>query len=239
MVRKTRKSKRGGAYNLMTPVPDTDYILLDIESIKGRFSHPIRDSVIKTLEELVGTEGFSDLHITEIKSANLGHKYLLFVLEGHTIVCTMSFTINDSASNMGYIDFVSSTTKSAIYRPSSYLAFYQVFKIFEHFKIPYCYLYVLPEEDRYWKLYNFYAAIGFYCLPYEKADKTIHNVVKLSANARNAFFLEHKATNTFLRNHRNVEHSRENATAYFYGCQHMMGKVSDMLEKVKTVLNIP
>jgi hypothetical protein len=236
MVKKTRKSKRGGAFNLMTPVPDTDYILFDIESIKD-VPHPIK-KVLNTLDELLAVEGFSELHITEIKPANVGHKYLLFVIEGNTILCTVTFIINESESNIGYIDFVSCESKSGKYKPSSYLAVYQVFKILEHFKITYCYLYVLPEEDRYWKLYNFYATIGFCCLPYQIPDKTIRNVVKLSANARNAFFEAHKATNTFLRNHINVEHSVENATEYVYNCYHMIGKVAEMVEKVKTVLNI-
>jgi len=232
------KRKRGGAFDIMAPVPDIDYILLDIESIKGKFSHPIRSALIKTLPALMAVEGFSELHITEINQDNLGHKYQLYVIERDVIVCVVSFIINESGSNLGYIDLITSNSKSVNYTPSSYLAFYQVFKIFEHFGISYCYLYVLPDEDRYWKLYNFYSMIGFYCLPYDTPDKTINNVIKLTSNARNEFFLEHKVTNTFIQTHKNAKRNNNNIRAYFDSCQHMFGKVADMIENVKTKLKI-
>lgn len=232
------KKKGGGVFNTMAPVPDIVYILLDIESIKGKFGHPIRSALIKTLTALKTVEEFSELHITKIMPADVGHTYQLYVIEDDLIVCTISFIINESASNIGYIDLISCNAKSVKYTPTSYLAFYQVFKIFEHFKIPYCYLYVLADEDRYWKLYKFYSMIGFYCLSYDTPNKTINSFRKLTSTARNEFFLEYTPTNTFIDNHKNAKRNNKNIRAYFDNCQHMFGKVSDMIDHVKTKLHI-
>lgn len=229
---RTRK-KRGGS-----PVPGINFILLDIEKIRLKYSHPLLNRRLKKLEELTSMPEFSEYHIERIDPENLDHMLQLYVIDTETtnIVCIISFIINDE--NIGYIHLVTCDNKIEKYKPSSYLAFYEVFKILEQFNISYCYLTVVPDQEKYWKLYNFYGNIGFQCLPVDKSGRgKIENVKQLSANNRNMYLKTRK--NTFLKNKNQViTRNIKNSEDYIYNCNDMIGNVKEILIKLKTTLNI-
>lgn len=236
---RTRK-RRGGAFDLMSPVEGIDFILIDIEEIKTKYSNELLNRNIKTLEDLVNKADFKKYHIEKINPEILNHTLQLYVIDKETtkIVCIISFIIN--RDNMGYIDFVSCNIKIDKYKPTSYLAFYQVLKIFEHFNIRHCYLTVVPDEKIYWKLYKFYSDIGFHCLAIDRSGRSnIQDLKQLSPNNRNTYVRTRR--NTFMENKqkiRNENRSQKNFEDYIYNCNEMVGNVSELLIKLKTTLKI-
>jgi hypothetical protein len=236
---RTRK-RRGGAFDIMSPVEGIDFILLNIEEIKTKYGNELLDRNMKTLEDLVKKPDFKKYHIESIRPEFLGDKLQLYVIDNETtkIVCIISFKIKEN--NIGYIDFVSCNIKIDKYKPSSYLAFYQVLKIFEHFNVRHCYLTVVPDYKIYWKLYKFYSDIGFHCMSVDRSGRgNIEDVKALSPNNRNTYIRTRR--NTFMENKQKVKNenrSRKNFEDYFYNCNDMVGNVSELLIKLKTTLNI-
>jgi hypothetical protein len=236
---RTRK-RRGGAFDIMSPVQGIDFILLDIEEIKIKYRHELLDRNMKTIEELRSKVDFEKYHIERISPDILDHKLQLYVidLETRKIVCIVSFKIKEN--DIGYIDFISCNIKIEKYKPSSYLAFYQVLKIFEHFNVRHCYLTVVPDYKIYWKLYKFYSDIGFHCMSVDKSGRgNIEDVKELSPNNRNTYIRTRR--NTFMENKQKVKNenrSQKNFEDYFYNCNDMVGNVSELLIKLKTTLKI-
>jgi len=236
---RTRK-RRGGAFDIMSPVQGIDFILLDIEEIKIKYRHELLDRNMKTIEELRSKVDFEKYHIERISPDILDHKLQLYVIDLETskIVCIVSFKIKEN--DIGYIDFISCNNKIEKYKPSSYLAFYQVLKIFEHFNVRHCYLTVVPDYKIYWKLYKFYSDIGFHCMSVDKSGRgNIEDVKELSPNNRNTYIRTRR--NTFMENKQKVKNenrSQKNFEDYFYNCNDMVGNVSELLIKLKTTLKI-
>ena len=238
---RTRK-RRGGSFDIMSPVPDIDFILLDIETIKYKTerNYPELSRSINTIDALKATPNFEKYKIETIDPTKLNHTLQLYVVDTKTakIICIISFIIDDDS--IGYIGYVTSYNKSDKYKHSSFLGFYQVLKIFEHLNVRHCFLTVVPDENRYWKLYQFYGSMGFQCLPIDKSGRgNIENIKKLSPNERNINLRTRRNTNRFLENKKNTkEHSLKNFEEYIYRCNDMIGNVSDILKKLKTILNI-
>ena len=239
MRTRTRK-RRGGGFDIMSPVQGIDFILLDIEEIKTKYRHELLDRNMKTIEELRSKTDFEKYHIERISPDILDHKLQLYVIDLETskIVCIVSFIIKEN--DIGYIDFISCKNKIDKYKPSSYLAFYQALKILEYFDIRHCYLTVIPDDKIYWKLYKFYSDIGFHCMSVDRSGRgSIENLKQLAPNNRNTYIRTRK--NTFMENKQkilNKNRSQKNFEEYFYNCNDMVGNVKELLIKLKSTLNI-
>jgi len=220
------------------PIPNINYVILNIQGIT--ISNPLKSRNIKTLTELQTMPGYSERLVEQIESTKLDNKYQLYAIEDDIIVCIVSFIINQDNSDIGYIDYITSDSKSKKYKPTSFLAFYQVFHIFDNFNIKYCYLSVSPDPKQYWKLYEFYSTIGFLCLPTDKRGRPkINNIKELSPNNRNLYINTRGKTNTFLKNHKNTtKRNIKNQENYIYNCENMVGNVKVMMEKMKQDLHL-
>jgi len=220
------------------PIPNINYIILDIQGIP--IIDPLKSRSIKTLTELQTKPGYKERLVEQIDSDKLDNKYQLYAIEDDVIVCIVSFIINDEKTNIGYIDYITSDSKSKKYKPTSFLAFYQVFHIFDNFNIKYCYLSVSPDPKQYWKLYEFYSSIGFICLPTDKRGRPkIEDIKQLSPNNRNQYINTRSKTNTFLKNRKNkniTKRNIKNQEDYIYNCDNMIGNVKQMMEKMKREL---
>ena len=113
------RTKRGGAFDIMSPVEGIDFILVDIQEIKDRFTNELLDRGMKTLEELLSKADFKKYHIERINPNILNHTLQMYVIDINTrkIICIISFIINNES--MGYIDFVRCGEKIDKYHPSS------------------------------------------------------------------------------------------------------------------------
>lgn len=167
------------------------------------------------------------------------------VLEGGEIKLTVTYRIiGEGSKKIGYLAFIARPegVDSMYFTKLGYLGIYKLMEELESKDVEYIYLVVGASLDKnFYKLYNYYRNIGFYCLldiyypNYKPEEINVKEIFNMHKNAPN--YLEN--TKPQINRLANLSKREVNSLwlEYTEKCGKMIGKVSEIKANLKEKIN--
>lgn len=168
---------------------------------------------------------FDNLEKRVDKPMKINTKYTLFIYERSYLRLTVEFRL-DSFLNCEILNIDSNYLERSHYRYIGYIGIHCIAKWVKDMDFRYLYLIPIGSGDDYYKLYDYYYKIGFYCVPLRRIryDEALISIYRNSTR------------NNYLRkngpSYRN--RTRKNGAKNFYeNCATMIADVNDVIEKTR------
>ena len=170
----------------------------------------------------------------------------IIVSEGEEEKITLLYSIiGEGSKQIAYLNGISrqAGVDSMYFTKLAYLAIHKLMEVLEREKVYYIYLLVAAHEENFYKLYDYYRSMGFYCL----LDNYYNSNKSENINVQEIYQM-HKEADDFLETVKNRKQqyinrqmSQSNISKlrkeYFKNCGKMIGKVSEIKANLQIKIN--